>query len=158
MKRRGRQKERSRRELTWFTIVGTLDEALEDIRGFYETLEAKHKWANETGDTSSPFYGWDLRRENVELSIIRDRFSKKVAGEPRDTEIGQARFRDGRLEKGLSIPVPCWSPTLCTPGSVQGLSGNWQSTVMESAPQCSQHARHGQAMALTGGNPPQEMG
>ena len=55
--------------MTWFTIVGTLDEVLEEIRGFYETLEAKHKRANETADTSSPFYGWELRRENVDMYV-----------------------------------------------------------------------------------------
>jgi len=36
---------------------------------FYKTLEAKHKRANETGDTSSPFYGWELRRENVDVYV-----------------------------------------------------------------------------------------
>jgi len=28
--------------LIWFTIVGTLDEVLEEIRGFYETLAADY--------------------------------------------------------------------------------------------------------------------
>lgn len=42
----------------------------------------------------------EMRTAETVLSIIRDRFSKKVAGEPRDTEIGQARFGEGRLEKG----------------------------------------------------------
>lgn len=69
MKRRGRRKARSRRGLTWFTIVGTLDEVLEIIRGFYETLETKHKRANETGDTASPFYGWELKKENVDVYV-----------------------------------------------------------------------------------------
>ena len=42
MKMRVRQKGCSRRELTWFNIVGTLDEVLEEIRGFYETLAADY--------------------------------------------------------------------------------------------------------------------
>jgi len=58
--------------LTWFTIVGTLDEALEEIRGFYENLEIKHKHANEREDASSPFYGWELKRENVDAYVPFD--------------------------------------------------------------------------------------
>ncbi len=69
MRRQRRRKRRSRQGLTWFTIVGTLDEALEDIRGFYKNLESKHKRANERGDTSSPFYDWELRRENVDAYV-----------------------------------------------------------------------------------------
>jgi len=55
--------------LTWFTIVGTLDEVLEIIRGFYETLETKHKRANETENTTSPFYGRELKKENIDVYV-----------------------------------------------------------------------------------------
>ncbi len=33
------------------------------------TVESKHKRANETVDTSSPFYGWELRKENVDAYV-----------------------------------------------------------------------------------------
>jgi len=47
----------------------------------------------------------EMRTAEMELSIIRERkqrgpaLTKMVTGEPGDTEIGQARFGGGRLEK-----------------------------------------------------------
>jgi len=64
-----RQNTHSKQAFTWFTIVGTLDETRELIQGFYNDLVAQYKYANETGDTSSPFYGWELRKENVEVYV-----------------------------------------------------------------------------------------
>lgn len=69
--------------MTWFTIVGTLEEAWEEIAGFYETLETKHKRANETEDTTSPFYGWELRRENVEAYVTFDLEGLTIYLQPR---------------------------------------------------------------------------
>jgi len=41
----------------------------------------------------------EMRTAEMELSIIREALTKMVTGEPCDTEIGQARFGGGRLEK-----------------------------------------------------------
>ena len=42
------------------------------IRGFYNDLVAKYEYANETGDTASPFHSWELKKENVEVYITLD--------------------------------------------------------------------------------------
>jgi len=59
----------SRHAFTWFRIEGTLDEAREMISGFYDDLVAMYEEANETADTSSPFYGWELKKENVKVYV-----------------------------------------------------------------------------------------
>lgn len=54
---------------TWFTIMGSINEVQEIIQGYYADLAAKYKSANETGDLSSPFHGWEFKKENVGVYI-----------------------------------------------------------------------------------------
>lgn len=54
---------------TWFVLVNTLDETTHMIHGYYQKLLAMHKTANESGNTSSPLHGWDLKKENLAVYV-----------------------------------------------------------------------------------------
>ena len=54
---------------TWFTTLGRVNEIQEIIQGYYNDLVAKYKSANETKDMASPFYEWELKKENIGVYI-----------------------------------------------------------------------------------------
>jgi len=56
---------RNRQPFTWFNIEGTVAETLSLVREFYDSLVDLYEEANETGETESPFYGWELKKEAV---------------------------------------------------------------------------------------------
>jgi hypothetical protein len=54
---------------TWFILFDSLDETLKKVQGFYDAFVEAHEEANESDDTSSPFYGQELRAENIKVGI-----------------------------------------------------------------------------------------
>ncbi|MCP4373232.1 MAG: hypothetical protein GY797_34775 [Deltaproteobacteria bacterium] len=63
------QNQYNKHPFTWFTVVGTLNETLEMVQGFYDDLVDEYKYDKETGETSSPFYDWDPKKENIGVYI-----------------------------------------------------------------------------------------
>lgn len=54
---------------TWFTLFDSLDETLKRVQGFYDAFVEEYEEANESGDTSSLFYGRELRKENIKVGV-----------------------------------------------------------------------------------------
>ncbi len=55
--------------IIWFTLIDPLDGTLKKVQGFYDTFLDASKEANESGDTSAPFYGRELRKDNIKVGI-----------------------------------------------------------------------------------------
>lgn len=54
---------------TWFVLVNTLDETIRMIHGYYQKLLSMHTKANESGNTSSPLHGWDMKQEYITVYV-----------------------------------------------------------------------------------------
>ncbi len=65
-RKRGRYRKQA---FAWFILFDSLDETLERIQGFYDDFVEAHQEANESDDTSSPFYGRELRKENIKVGV-----------------------------------------------------------------------------------------